>query len=132
MICALCNTGILCPLWFLTLFLSTSFLIFRVGRRPILLFSVIFILIFGLTVALSVNVTMFSTLRFFEGFCLAGIVLSLYALREYTFIPHPNVYLQSIFVLEYIAVLGHPAFLQANSSESYPLKKASAFFLITK
>ncbi|XP_015710059.1 solute carrier family 22 member 23 [Coturnix japonica] len=52
-----------------------------VGRRPILLFSVIFILIFGLTVALSVNVTMFSTLRFFEGFCLAGIVLSLYALR---------------------------------------------------
>ncbi|KAM4793381.1 solute carrier family 22 member 23 isoform 3-T4 [Cyanocitta cristata] len=53
----------------------------RVGRRPVLLFSVIFILIFGLTVALSVNVTMFSTLRFFEGFCLAGIVLSLYALR---------------------------------------------------
>ncbi|NXV91179.1 S22AN protein, partial [Calonectris borealis] len=52
-----------------------------VGRRPVLLFSVIFILIFGLTVALSVNVTMFSTLRFFEGFCLAGIVLSLYALR---------------------------------------------------
>ncbi|XP_048794427.1 solute carrier family 22 member 23 isoform X2 [Lagopus muta] len=52
-----------------------------VGRRPILLFSVIFILIFGLSVALSVNVTMFSTLRFFEGFCLAGIVLSLYALR---------------------------------------------------
>ncbi|NWQ65652.1 S22AN protein, partial [Neopipo cinnamomea] len=52
-----------------------------VGRRPVLLFSVTFILIFGLTVALSVNVTMFSTLRFFEGFCLAGIVLSLYALR---------------------------------------------------
>ncbi|XP_071409428.1 solute carrier family 22 member 23 isoform X2 [Pithys albifrons albifrons] len=52
-----------------------------VGRRPVLLFSVVFILIFGLTVALSVNVTMFSTLRFFEGFCLAGIVLSLYALR---------------------------------------------------
>ncbi|NXA12278.1 S22AN protein, partial [Sapayoa aenigma] len=52
-----------------------------VGRRPVLLFSVLFILIFGLTVALSVNVTMFSTLRFFEGFCLAGIVLSLYALR---------------------------------------------------
>lgn len=52
-----------------------------VGRRPVLLFSVILILIFGLTVALSVNVTMFSTLRFFEGFCLAGIVLSLYALR---------------------------------------------------
>ncbi|XP_039198573.1 solute carrier family 22 member 23 isoform X2 [Crotalus tigris] len=52
-----------------------------VGRRPVLLFSVLFILIFGLTVALSVNVTMFSTLRFFEGFCLAGITLSLYALR---------------------------------------------------
>ncbi|XP_075777441.1 solute carrier family 22 member 23 isoform X1 [Pelodiscus sinensis] len=52
-----------------------------VGRRPVLLSSVIFILIFGLTVALSVNVTMFSTLRFFEGFCLAGIILSLYALR---------------------------------------------------
>ncbi|XP_058031611.1 solute carrier family 22 member 23 isoform X2 [Ahaetulla prasina] len=51
------------------------------GRRPVLLFSVLFILIFGLTVALSVNVTMFSTLRFFEGFCLAGITLSLYALR---------------------------------------------------
>ncbi|XP_030103293.1 solute carrier family 22 member 23 isoform X1 [Mus musculus] len=53
----------------------------RVGRRPVLLFSTIFILIFGLTVALSVNVTMFSTLRFFEGFCLAGIILTLYALR---------------------------------------------------
>ncbi|XP_047714354.1 solute carrier family 22 member 23 isoform X3 [Prionailurus viverrinus] len=51
-----------------------------VGRRPVLLFSIIFILIFGLTVALSVNVTMFSTLRFFEGFCLAGIILTLYAL----------------------------------------------------
>lgn len=69
---------------------SPYFLIFRVGRRPVLLFSVIFILIFGLTVALSVNVTMFSTLRFFEGFCLAGIVLSLYALREYAFITNPN------------------------------------------
>ncbi|XP_057555526.1 solute carrier family 22 member 23 isoform X5 [Hippopotamus amphibius kiboko] len=50
------------------------------GRRPVLLFSVIFILIFGLTVALSVNVTMFSTLRFFEGFCLAGVILTLYAI----------------------------------------------------
>ncbi|XP_052404544.1 solute carrier family 22 member 23 isoform X2 [Carassius gibelio] len=38
-------------------------------------------LIFGMTVAFSVNVPMFSTLRFFEGFCLAGITLSLYALR---------------------------------------------------
>ncbi|XP_023390419.1 solute carrier family 22 member 23 isoform X1 [Pteropus vampyrus] len=53
----------------------------RVGRRPVLLCSIIFILIFGLTVALSVNVTMFSTLRFFEGFCLAGVILTLYALR---------------------------------------------------
>ncbi|XP_063779139.1 solute carrier family 22 member 23 [Pseudophryne corroboree] len=52
-----------------------------IGRRLVLLFSVIFNLIFGLTVALSVNVTMFSTLRFFEGFCLAGIFLCLYALR---------------------------------------------------
>ena len=43
---------------------------------------IIFILIFGLTVALSVNVTMFSTLRFFEGFCLAGVTLTLYALRK--------------------------------------------------
>ncbi|KAL8182480.1 UNVERIFIED_CONTAM: hypothetical protein K2H54_056951 [Gekko kuhli] len=54
-----------------------------VGRRPVLLFSVLFILIFGLSVALSVNVTMFSTLRFFEGFCLAGIILSLYALHAF-------------------------------------------------
>ncbi|KAI4530761.1 hypothetical protein MG293_018619 [Ovis ammon polii] len=52
------------------------------GRRPVLLFSIIFILIFGLTVALSVNVTMFSTLRFFEGFCLAGVTLTLYALQK--------------------------------------------------
>ncbi|KAG8571603.1 hypothetical protein GDO81_011716 [Engystomops pustulosus] len=52
-----------------------------IGRRLVLLFSVIFNLIFGLSVALSVNVTMFSTLRFFEGFCLAGIFLCLYALR---------------------------------------------------
>ncbi|XP_049620913.1 solute carrier family 22 member 23 isoform X3 [Suncus etruscus] len=52
-----------------------------VGRRPVLLLSIIFILLFGLTVALSVNITMFSTLRFFEGFCLAGIILTLYALR---------------------------------------------------
>ncbi|XP_035375621.1 solute carrier family 22 member 23 isoform X2 [Electrophorus electricus] len=34
-----------------------------------------------MTVAFSVDVTMFSTLRFFEGFCLAGITLSLYVLR---------------------------------------------------
>nr|XP_033790719.1 solute carrier family 22 member 23 [Geotrypetes seraphini] len=52
-----------------------------VGRRLVLLFSIVFILVFGLCVALSVNVTMFSTLRFFEGFCLAGVILSLFALR---------------------------------------------------
>ncbi|XP_053570656.1 solute carrier family 22 member 23 isoform X2 [Bombina bombina] len=52
-----------------------------IGRRLVLLFSTVFNLIFGLSVALSVNVTMFSTLRFFEGFCLAGIYLSLFALR---------------------------------------------------
>lgn len=39
-------------------------------------------LVFGLTVAFSVNVPMFSTLRFFEGFCLAGITLSLYVLSK--------------------------------------------------
>uniref|UniRef100_A0A8C5MGF7 Solute carrier family 22 member 23 n=1 Tax=Leptobrachium leishanense TaxID=445787 RepID=A0A8C5MGF7_9ANUR len=52
-----------------------------VGRRLVLMISLIFNLVFGLSVALSVNVTMFSTLRFFEGFCLAGICLCLYALR---------------------------------------------------
>lgn len=41
-------------------------------------------LVFGLSVAFSVNVTMFSTLRFFEGFCLAGLALSLYVLSKYT------------------------------------------------
>ncbi|XP_016305179.1 solute carrier family 22 member 23 [Sinocyclocheilus anshuiensis] len=51
------------------------------GRHPVLILSVIFMFIFGMTVAFSVNVPMFSTLRFFEGFCLAGITLSLYALR---------------------------------------------------
>ncbi|KAG7488402.1 hypothetical protein MATL_G00034070 [Megalops atlanticus] len=51
------------------------------GRHPVLIVSVLFMLVFGLTVAFSVNVTMFSTLRFFEGFCLAGITLSLYVLR---------------------------------------------------
>ncbi|OCT74446.1 solute carrier family 22 member 23 [Xenopus laevis] len=52
-----------------------------IGRRLVLLISVIFNLVFGMTVALSVDVNMFSTLRFFEGFCLSGIILSLYALR---------------------------------------------------
>uniref|UniRef100_A0A8C6V470 Solute carrier family 22 member 23 n=1 Tax=Neogobius melanostomus TaxID=47308 RepID=A0A8C6V470_9GOBI len=51
------------------------------GRHPVLIISVLFMLVFGLTVAFSVNVPMFSTLRFFEGFCLAGISLSLYVLR---------------------------------------------------
>ncbi|KAL2097276.1 hypothetical protein ACEWY4_006483 [Coilia grayii] len=51
------------------------------GRHPVLIISVFFMLVFGLTVAFSVNVPMFSTLRFFEGFCLAGITLSLYVLR---------------------------------------------------
>ncbi|XP_035994118.1 solute carrier family 22 member 23 [Fundulus heteroclitus] len=51
------------------------------GRHPVLITSVLFTLVFGLTVAFSVNVNMFSTLRFFEGFCLAGIFLSLYVLR---------------------------------------------------
>lgn len=51
------------------------------GRHPVLIISVLFMLVFGLTVAFSVNVPMFSTLRFFEGFCLAGIALSLYVLR---------------------------------------------------
>ncbi|XDV26477.1 hypothetical protein PO909_030190 [Leuciscus waleckii] len=52
------------------------------GRHPVLILSVFFMLVFGMTVAFSVNVPMFSTLRFFEGFCLAGITLSLYALSE--------------------------------------------------
>ncbi|KAK1879065.1 Solute carrier family 22 member 23 [Dissostichus eleginoides] len=51
------------------------------GRHPVLIISVLFMLVFGLTVAFSVNVPMFSTLRFFEGFCLAGIYLSLYVLK---------------------------------------------------
>uniref|UniRef100_A0A3Q3ARL9 Solute carrier family 22 member 23 n=1 Tax=Kryptolebias marmoratus TaxID=37003 RepID=A0A3Q3ARL9_KRYMA len=51
------------------------------GRHPVLITSVLFMLMFGLSVAFSFNVSMFSTLRFFEGFCLAGIILSLYVLR---------------------------------------------------
>lgn len=54
----------------------------RFGRHPVLIISVLFMLVFGLTVAFSVNVPMFSTLRFFEGFCLAGIILSLYVLSK--------------------------------------------------
>ncbi|XP_069047008.1 solute carrier family 22 member 23 isoform X2 [Lepisosteus oculatus] len=51
------------------------------GRHLVLITSVVFMLIFGLTVAFSVDVPMFSSLRFFEGFCLAGITLSLYVMR---------------------------------------------------
>ncbi|XP_007900861.1 solute carrier family 22 member 23 [Callorhinchus milii] len=51
------------------------------GRQLVLAVSIVLMLIFGLMVALSVNVTMFSTLRFFEGFSLAGIFLTLYATR---------------------------------------------------
>lgn len=54
----------------------------RFGRHPMLIISVLSMLAFGLSVAFSVNVPMFSILRFFEGFSLAGIVLSLYLLSE--------------------------------------------------
>ncbi|KAL7824650.1 hypothetical protein AOLI_G00327750 [Acnodon oligacanthus] len=53
------------------------------GRHLVLIISVFFTLVFGMTVAFSVDVTMFSTLRFFEGFFLAGIALSLYVLSKY-------------------------------------------------
>lgn len=69
--------------------------------------------------ALSVNVTMFSTLRFFEGFCLAGIVLSLYALREYAFITHPNVYLLSML----LAVRGFLLSSKQTKAELFALRK---------
>lgn len=55
----------------------------RFGRHPVLILSVLFMLGFGLSVAFSADVTMFSTLRFFEGFCLAGLALSLYVLSKY-------------------------------------------------
>lgn len=48
-----------------------------------LIISVLSMLAFGLSVAFSVNVPMFSILRFFEGFSLAGIVLSLYLLSKF-------------------------------------------------
>ncbi|XP_055041725.1 solute carrier family 22 member 23 isoform X1 [Misgurnus anguillicaudatus] len=51
------------------------------GRIPVLLVSVLSLLVFGLAMAFSVDMAMFSTLRFFEGFCLAAIRLSLYVLR---------------------------------------------------
>lgn len=56
----------------------------RFGRHPMLIISVLSMLAFGLSVAFSVNVPMFSILRFFEGFSLAGIVLTLYLLSEFT------------------------------------------------
>ncbi|GCB64186.1 hypothetical protein scyTo_0011717 [Scyliorhinus torazame] len=62
-------------------YLVTGSLADWIGRQLVLLLSVMFMLVFGLIVALSVNVTMFSTLRFFEGFCLAGIFLTLYVAR---------------------------------------------------
>ncbi|KAG7264204.1 hypothetical protein CRUP_033460 [Coryphaenoides rupestris] len=51
------------------------------GRHPVLILSLVLLLLFGLSVSFSVNATMFSTLRFFEGFCLAGVTLTLYVLR---------------------------------------------------
>ncbi|TRY88997.1 hypothetical protein DNTS_032296 [Danionella cerebrum] len=51
------------------------------GRIPVLLVSVLSVLVFGLSVAFSVDMAMFSTLRFFEGFCLAAVRLALYVLR---------------------------------------------------
>ncbi len=68
--------------WYRAFCKLALFCVFRFGRHPVLILSVIFMLIFGMTVAFSVNVPMFSTLRFFEGFCLAGITLSLYALSK--------------------------------------------------
>ncbi|CAG07578.1 unnamed protein product [Tetraodon nigroviridis] len=66
---------------------SFGYLVFGIladwfGRHPMLITSVLFMLAFGLSVAFSINVPMFSILRFFEGFSLAGIVLSLYLLSE--------------------------------------------------
>ncbi|KAK3506616.1 hypothetical protein QTP70_011053 [Hemibagrus guttatus] len=52
-----------------------------IGRIPVLLVSVLSVLVFGLCVAFSVDMAMFSTLRFFQGFSLAAIRLSLYVLR---------------------------------------------------
>lgn len=70
-----------------TILFSPFSLFLRFGRHPVLILSVLFMLVFGLSVAFSVNVTMFSTLRFFEGFCLAGLALSLYVLSKYTLSP---------------------------------------------
>ncbi|XP_030627914.1 solute carrier family 22 member 23 [Chanos chanos] len=51
------------------------------GRLPVLLVCVLSVLVFGVCVAFSVDVAMFSTLRFFEGFFLAAVSLTLYVLR---------------------------------------------------
>lgn len=58
----------------------------RIGRIPVLLVSVLSVLVFGLCVAFSVDMAMFSTLRFFQGFCLAAIRLSLYVLSKFLFL----------------------------------------------
>lgn len=80
----------------------------RFGRHPVLILSLLFMLVFGLSVAFSANVTVFSTLRFFEGFCLAGLALCLYVLREY---PRPDatyprsVILSGVFTLKALVEL---------------------------
>ncbi|KAI7799756.1 putative solute carrier family 22 member 23-like [Triplophysa rosa] len=58
------------------------------GRIPVLLVSVLSVLVFGLAMAFSVDMAMFSTLRFFEGFCLAAIRLSLYVLTRFSMTMH--------------------------------------------
>uniref|UniRef100_UPI00398EBF02 solute carrier family 22 member 23-like n=1 Tax=Pristiophorus japonicus TaxID=55135 RepID=UPI00398EBF02 len=62
-------------------YLVTGCLADWIGRKLVLMVSVMLVLVFGLTLAFSVNVTMFSTLRFFEGFSLAGVFLTLYVTR---------------------------------------------------
>lgn len=64
----------------------------RFGRHPMLIISVLSMLAFGLSVAFSVNVPMFSILRFFEGFSLAGIILSLYLLSKLNSSLNPQPY----------------------------------------
>lgn len=84
-----------------------SLLFLRFGRHPVLILSVLFMLVFGLSVAFSVNVTMFSTLRFFEGFCLAGLALSLYVLSKYK--PSPShACLLGLFLLSFFCSVLFP------------------------
>ncbi|XP_072139173.1 solute carrier family 22 member 23-like [Mobula birostris] len=85
-------------------YLVTGNLADWVGRQLVLVISVLFVLIFGLTVALSVNVTMFSTLRFFEGFSLAGVFLTLYVIRIE--ISQPNQRFMITMVANFIAIGG--------------------------